>query len=133
MLATFNITISNTLTILGGEPPTQWGSMVWGEDQWGDTTFLDTTTTKVVGESLSLTPTISTVLSIYQTISESLSFLADMGSEELFGDSNCTWNHVFRGGVTEGEDRPTGSFSETDEAATSFTTSTAPSTSWSES
>lgn len=39
-MATFSITISNSLRLFGGGPPTRWGSthpaMTWGISKWGE-------------------------------------------------------------------------------------------------
>lgn len=126
-MADFSITITNRMALLGGEPPSQWGTMVWGQDKWGDTEDLITATTKVIANSLSFTSSI--VLQLVRVIANSFSFQSETTSEQLFDEAG--YNYVLRGGVTDAEDRPTTVYVEGSADSTNWSEQSAPSSTWS--
>lgn len=140
-MANFTITITNRVNLLGGGPPSLWGTMRWGSSLWGNSADNIEAVDKLVANSLGSTSTIATatdfvpaattdILSLSSTItsaseiigsiiSDILAFSSDITVEVL---SNGVWNYVFPGQVTNSNDR----------ISTNYAAATSPSSSWAE-
>lgn len=127
-MADFNITISNRLNCFGAAPTDKWGAHNWNAFLWGEgTADLVVLVNKIIiSESLTLTDAWTKSLS--HLISETLTPLADMGSEGLRqGD----WSYVFVSNTTEGEQRDFPTWSSGTAGSTTWTSQAAGSTTWS--
>lgn len=126
-MTAFSQTITNSLLLLGGQPTSKWGTMVWGEDKWADTEDLITETTKVITNTATFADTYVFSFTIVNT--NTLDLSSETTSQQLLDGSG--YNYVFRGGVTDAENRPTNTYTAATDASTSFTAASAASTTWS--
>ena len=134
-MATFSITIGNSLRVFGIAPSTKWGqsstTMIWGSSKWGEGSIkVQTDFTKVITESFSIDS------QIYQKqVQKSLSYGSlvvshDMVSETLF-DRSGQWLNVFTSDVTNAEQRAQNTWSSVQASDATFVTSSITQTSWS--
>lgn len=128
-MANFVKTITNAITVFGGEKTTRWNSMVWGTDKWGYGSYDGIQlVVKVIGNALLASNTLSRLQVGYnRTITNSVRLSADMVSEELLDAAG--YKFLF-GQSANAENRPMTSYNETNPNSTSFTTQTNSSTSW---
>ena len=128
-MADFAITLSNFITLLGGDGTNKWGVMLWSEN-WGSSQDVQVHVSKTFSESISLSDALSTIMNFNKTFSPTISL--DGGpTNETLRDSNG-YEYVFPSSTTNAEDRALTAYSEVAEPSTSYSSSTATSTSWSE-
>lgn len=127
-MADFSVTINNSMNVLGIEPPSLWGVMQWGE-HWGYGDIdLPVDFGKFLDDSLTLDSSVS-IDDFAHIITESFSFSSSISSITLVDlDGYFT---VFKGGVTNAENRISTSYTEATGNSSTWTPVTNPSTSWS--
>jgi len=130
-VANLSQTITNQVRCFGAGPSSLWNSHNWGSFRWGEGTR-DIRTDVLKGISNTLTPT-STIpgFQIRKGISETITVVGDMGSEEL--SDSAGYEYVFPDRTTEAEDRSFATWSTASSAAGSWTAASAASSAWSES
>lgn len=126
-MATFNVSIGNTIAVFGGKKTSNWGTMLWGEKWAFGTLGLIKTVGKSIDNSQPVTGSVSTLLTIYKTINETLTVTGDMYSEERIDSHN--WKTVW-GSSENAESRPFTSYNTANAGSVSFTTAVNSSTSW---
>lgn len=119
-MATYFVTVNNSLNVFGPQDTNRWNEITWGVDLWGyGQDDLRTLVAKPIEEALSLASEISTVLIYFKTLSNTLSLDVDMFDESLIEENG--YYRVF--GVTgNNETRPLTSYNETSDITTSYTT-----------
>lgn len=127
-MADFTKTISNAISLYGGEQTSKWGTMTWGQNWAFGSGELVTATGKLISNSITLDSSISVLKDIAVTISEALSILVDMGSEVLTDSRN--WSKVW-GSSTNAESRPGTSY-QTSGVTTVYSAVADVTTSWTE-
>lgn len=126
-MADFTQTVLNQLNMLGGEPPTLWGTMEWGTDNWGHNNDLVVEIGKVLSLSLSLSETWEKAFTL--DVESSLSLSSAMPDRTLVDAAG--FYHVFRGNVTDADDSVASDYTEVSASGTSWTAASEASTSWS--
>ena len=126
-MADYTITIANDLSVLGIEPPSLWGVMVWGVDLWGADGDLITGVDKVLDNTLVTTSTIGKIADLVLTDSFALS--TSLPTITLVDAAG--YYHIFRGNVTNADDRIFTNYSQVASASVSWTSATPQSTTWS--
>lgn len=117
-MATFTITVNNSLNLFGPEDSNKWGGIVWGEDNWGyGDVDLTTKIFKVLENSLSLDSIISTLVIRFINVTNTLSIDVDMGSEEIREPNGY---YRILGSGQNAETRPLTSYNELSDIVTSY-------------
>lgn len=127
----YNVSINNSMNLFGPAPTDLWNAYAWNAFLWGEgTADLQVIVTKVIENSsgVSLDSSVSTSLSIYLTISNTLTPVADMHSESLY---NGGWSYVFASNTTDGESRYFPSYTEASAQSTTWASAAVSATSWS--
>lgn len=129
-MADFTKTVSNSLSIYGGERPNVWGTMTWGQNWgYGDTDLI-TEIGKYLSNSITLDSAITNIeLGFFKTISNTISISVDMALERLTDTKN--WSKVW-GSSTNAESRPATSYNSTSNITTTYTPAAGVTTSWTE-
>jgi len=140
-LATFTVTIQNSLKVYGQEPTNLWGVMVWGDDVWG-WRDVEWQFQKNLSESINLTQsqyknvhhkvdvgmTFDTVLSrqFPYRVYESVSLSSAITSVKVI---NNGW-FVTKGGETNALNWPTDQFTKVSATTTDWTRTSLTTTDW---
>lgn len=128
-MADFNVTINETLNVLGIGPPSVWGELVWGVGFWGAGSLpVPVSVTTIISQTFSLTDSFGP-FDTDQTIDESMVLLGTNLSEELIDSDG--YNYVFIGDTTNAENRSGSIFTQVASGTASWTSGTDPSTIWS--
>lgn len=126
-MATFNVTVSNTLNVLGPDPTSMWGSMVWGTDDWGSTGDSYFTIIKYLGNSVSLSSTVSAGRIIAKQVSNTISCVADANLVGLLDAAGYYYNEK---DGPDPDDRYFPTYTEDTDPSTTYTQASNPSTDW---
>jgi hypothetical protein len=128
-----NKALSLAIQTFGPAPSTKWGetySMVWGTSKWGEGSLgLQTDVAKVISNSQTVDLSLSTVTAFNVSFSYQITSAFE-GTQETLQDA-AGYYYLFTGGVTDGDERATATYSEQSGALTSWTSGTVASTSWS--
>jgi hypothetical protein len=130
-VADYSISISNSLNLFGPAPSDLWNAYAWNAFLWGEgTEDLQVIVTKVIENTsgVILDSSVSISLSIYLSISNSLTPESDMYSERLYSGG---WSYVFASNTTDGESRYIPSYASGSAQSTTWTSAAVTATSWS--
>lgn len=129
-MASFTVTMANSLNLFGVAPSNKWNAFNWNAFLWGEgTADLGVNFTKGISNSLSPDTTVGKTAQI--GIANSLAPTADLYSEELQDGSG--YSYVFPNNTTDGEARDFVTWSSGTAGSATWTSATVTSTSWSES
>lgn len=142
------MTITNSLNVFGGGPPSLWNSHLWNSFKWGEGTVAiphsivrlisvgsispDSaryfSLTKLI-EAGEIAPDSSRGFDFVKLISETLGFTSSAPEQELTDPEG--YYHLFPGGVANAHNRVNSTYSTGAAGSTTWSQSTASSTSWS--
>lgn len=126
-MADLTKTITNTLTVLGPTPASEWGSMVWGQDNWGETKDFELEIGKWLAESVNLTDAYN--FGIAHKISEGFSVSSSIDLVALQDGSGYTY--ILKG-ASDPNDRYFPTYTEQTASDPSYTEDTANDPGWSD-
>lgn len=119
--------IANRVGLFGPAPSDKWNAFNWGSFLWGEGTIdLAVQFQKLLPNSLSVSDSLAKTLS--RQIANNLLPISMMSDEEVL---NGVYYRLFPGGVQNGEDRASPSWSQAAVTAPTWTQTVASSTTWS--
>lgn len=144
-MADFTKTITNSVNPFGLGPSTKWGqsvfgyTMTWGTAKWlGGLTSSDSINRvkmdfiNVVIPSIAPSSTISNQLSIYRTISFSMSPGSDV-TQRTLQDGTLSWYYVFAGNTTNADSQSIPTWGETASSVVTYVCQSTSTITWSSS
>lgn len=127
-MADYNITISNTMVVLGGSPASVYGTAEFGTDYWGASEDYEIEIHKFIGESLSLSETLTKDATI--KINEAVSAAAGL---DLVAKTDSDGYIYIEAGASDPDNRNFPSYTADGSTDPGYTSQTASDPSWSES
>ena len=124
-MADLTQTITNSLSILGGGPPSLWNTMEWGTDNWGFSDDLGTGFIKVISDSVTLSDVY--VRSFIKIFGDTLTIDGDTPYIELFSGD---YNYVFPGDKSNVVSQIVSDYTPASVSETSYTAGSISSTTW---
>lgn len=127
-MATFTVTISNSLNVFGPAPSDKWEAFNWGSFLWGEgTADLQTIVFKLLTNSL--TPDTAVGKEVRRIIQNALTVDADMGFEQLLTANG--YAYVFPNHTTNAEERDFPDWTSATAGAPTWASQSVATTSWS--
>lgn len=126
-MADLTITITNYLTLLGGDLTSNWGVLVWGVDQWGSSQQVVEDVGKLISNDLTSNSAISQK-DADKLVSNNLAIDTDIVSEYL---TNGIWYTVFPGNVTNANSQINTRYASGGAGTGTYSMVTSPTTVWS--
>lgn len=127
-MTAFAITVTNSMSVLGGGPASNWGTMIWLTDYWGEgsTDYIQSVGKLIAAGTITVDD--SNLFNSSKVFTNSLDVTGDMYSEGL-GDGRG-YSYLFQDRTTEGESRSTNSWTSATAGTAAWATATVCSTSW---
>lgn len=129
-MTTFTVSVSESVNVFGGAPPSLWNAYLWNAFKWGEGTasyvvgaFVGTAETQPSTQAVDVT-------AVYiAALADTLSSAGTMTSGQIRDEAG--YYHVFPNATTDGEERDTPTWAAGSPATPVWASATASATSWS--